>query len=360
MPRFMNSDHELLIDVLSKPARLADLSSSGWDIVIRLARRSNLLGRLAHLVEDRGLSEQIPLPVRGHLRAVMMLSDNHARVVNWEIDRIQQALDDLDIPLVLLKGAGYVLAGLSCGRGRLFNDIDILVPKTALPRVEQALKLCGWISTHHDSYDQRYYRTWMHELPPLIHAQRRTVLDVHHAIIPETSRLSSSPAPLFESAIGIEGRPGLQVLSPEDRILHSAAHLFLEGDFDQGLRDLVDLDTLVRDYIDRESSWTTLVARAQALNLELPLYYALRYTNRILGTPVPEDVQHTLDNAGPGARLWLMDALFRRGLAPRHESCADWFTGRALWLLYVRAHYLRMPLHLLLPHLVRKSLRPAR
>jgi len=30
-----------------------------------------------------------------------------------------------------------------------------------------------------------------------------------------------------------------------------------------------------------------------------------------------------------------------------------------LWLLYVRSHWLRMPAHLLIPHLVRKSLRRA-
>jgi hypothetical protein len=27
--------------------------------------------------------------------------------------------------------------------------------------------LAGWAATHHDAYDQRYYRQWMHELPPM-------------------------------------------------------------------------------------------------------------------------------------------------------------------------------------------------
>ena len=33
---------------------------------------------------------------------------------------------------------------------------------------------------------------------------------------------------------------------------------------------------------------------------------------------------------------------------------ARW-TGLARWLLYVRSHYLRMPLSLVVPHLVRKA-----
>src|SRR3546814_9997045 len=41
---------------------------------------------------------------------------------------------------------------------------------------------------------------------------------------------------------------------------------------------------------------------------------------------------------------------------PDHESCDGSLTAAARWLLYVRAHYLRMPLPLLLPHLLRKSL----
>ena len=49
---------------------------------------------------------------------------------------------------------------------------------------EAALMLDGWASGHRSAYDQRYYRTWMHELPPMQHIQRGTVLDVHHAIAP--------------------------------------------------------------------------------------------------------------------------------------------------------------------------------
>jgi len=51
-----------------------------------------------------------------------------------------------------------------------------------------------------------------------------------------------------------------------------------------------------------------------------------------------------------------MDGLFLRGLAPDHPSCDRPLTRAARWLLYARAHKLRMPLHLLIPHLVRKAI----
>ena len=67
----------------------------------------------------------------------------------------------------------------------------------------------------------------------------------------------------------------------------------------------------------------------------------------------------TLEMAGAGrpARLLevTMDALFMRALRPDHASCADFLTPAARWLLYVRSHYLRMPLPLLLRHLLHKA-----
>ena len=56
-------------------------------------------------------------------------------------------------------------------------------------------------------------------------------------------------------------------------------------------------------------------------------------------------------------RLSLLDALYERGLRPHHLSLDDRFSGMARSILYMRAHLLRMPLHLLLPHLLRKSIR---
>ena len=57
--------------------------------------------------------------------------------------------------------------------------------------------------------------------------------------------------------------------------------------------------------------------------------------------------------AGPLA--FGMDQLFERALVADHPLCVDHFTGPAMWLLYIRSHYLRMPFHLLIPHLLHKA-----
>ncbi|HEC19305.1 MAG TPA: hypothetical protein ENI97_08165, partial [Gammaproteobacteria bacterium] len=49
------------------------------------------------------------------------------------------------------------------------------------------------------------------------------------------------------------------------------------------------------------------------------------------------------------------DFCYQRVLVSDHQSCRRRFTGLAEYLLFVRSHYLRMPLRLLLPHLIRKA-----
>ena len=354
----MIQTRNLLVNVLRTPESITSLRLVDWDLLIRQARWADLLARICFLLEEQGLLGEVPSQARRHLESERAVAEAHARSVRWEAYQIRQALEDLNVSVILLKGGAYILSGLPAGRGRLFYDMDILVPKARLDAVEQALGLRGWVLTHLDAYDQRYYRQWMHELPPLRHIKRKTVLDVHHTILPETSRLCPDPRKLIAAAQPLEGQGCLKILAPADMVLHSATHLFHDGELDHGLRDLVDIDSLLRHFGRDETFWPELVERARELDLIRPLYYALRYTQAILGTPVPEATQQDIRIGCPGGFApALMDALFIRGLAPEHPSCDTPFTGLARWLLYVRSHGLRMPMHLLIPHLIRKAVR---
>ncbi|RYE89079.1 MAG: hypothetical protein EOO78_33850, partial [Oxalobacteraceae bacterium] len=250
----------------------------------------------------------------------------------------------------------YTAADLPASRGRTFSDIDILVPKARINEAEAALMMHGWASSHHDAYDQRYYREWMHELPPMQHGKRMTVIDVHHAILPETAASKPDSAKLIASSVTVPGRPGIHVLQPVDMVIHSACHLFHEEELDKGLRDLTDLDALLRHFAGQPDFWPQLAQRAQELDLARPLYYALRYAMRLLHTPVPDAAIRAMAASGPPALLApLMDALYGRALLPIHASCGDPFTGAARRSLFFRAHWLRMPPMLLARHLAHKA-----
>jgi len=344
-----------VVDVLTGSDEMSCYSMADWSLLIRQAAHSLLLGKV-----DAGLRNAgVPVAPAVHFEAARRVAQRQRQQVRFEVAKIQQALAGLDVPVVLLKGAAYVMAELPPADGRMFSDIDILVPKARLNEVEQAMMLHGWGGGHHDPYDERYYRDWMHELPPLMHAKRKTVVDVHHTILPETCRLKPDAAKLIASATPLPGYKNLYRLSDHDIVLHSAAHLFHDGELEHGLRDLVDMDALLRHFGEQENFWDELIERAAEMDLGRPLYYALHYVRRFLGTPVPDVAMKAAATLGkpPMIISSLMDALFGRALMPDHSSCDDAFTPLARWLLYIRSHYLRMPPHLLLPHLLRKAVK---
>lgn len=343
----------LLLRVLLAPDEAARLDLAAWDLLIRQARRANLIARLATLLEPQ--FDALPAaPVR-HLRAALLIAQRQRIATRWEAECIQRALAPLGIQPILLKGAAYLLRGLPAARGRLFGDIDLLVPKARMAEAEAGLIGAGWAFPEELSdYDSRYYREWMHEIPPLYHRQRDTALDLHHTILPPTARVKVNTAALFEDARELPDLPGLRVLAPVTMFLHSAAHLFHEGELDNGLRDLFDLDALLRDFGREPGFWADLVPRARVLGLSRPLFHALRYTTRLLGTPVPHDVMRA---AAADAPRWqsLLDACYERALMPVHTSCDGPLTAPARLALYVRSHWLRMPVGLLARHLGRKA-----
>lgn len=349
------------VHALRHSGELPALTLPQWEGLVRQARQADLLARIAVQLEAAGLWHEVPPAPRAHFDAARRVAGAQRDEVLREIDHLRQALAPLGLPVLLLKGAAYLAADLPSAAGRVFSDTDILVPKARLPEVESALMMRGWMSTHHSAYDQRYYRQWMHELPPLQHLQRRTMLDVHHTILPETARLKPDARKLIAAARPVAGMDGVSVLAPVDMVLHSMTHLLHNEELSHGLRDLSDLDLLLRHFGATVDFWTELVERAREMDLARPLHYALHSAHRILGTPVP---QHTLAAAAQAAPAWplssLMDALWWRALRSQHETAAPRWTGAALFLLYVRAHWMRMPPLLLARHLGIKAWKRAR
>jgi hypothetical protein len=264
-----------------------------------------------------------------------------------------RALADLDAPVILLKGAAYLLAGLPPSRSHFAYDLDILVPRESLERVEQTLRAAGWRSGDRSPYDDHYYREWMHEIPPLWHPDRRFCVDIHHAILPPTSRYRPDTEALFASSVELDGQLS-RVLCPTDMVLHGAAHLFTE-EFISGLRQLVLLNDLLEHFAKDGRFWEDLLARSRRHGLERILYYLVRYAGRTLGTPVPIEVARSLETHRPRAvPLAIMDAAVISALRP--AALGESLTGRglALWLLRLRSHWLKMPPALLARHIFAK------
>jgi len=350
----------ILVNAILDPRSLADLDAASWERVLSCARRNAVLAYLGECASLAGVIDNLPEIPREYLLSARMSAARLAQLARWELDRVRRVLQAAGIPMMALKGAAYILRGMPHAATRLLSDIDIMVPPSHIAAAEQALLAAGWRATNVDPYDQRYYRKWSHEIPPLQYPGRLLAVDVHHTICPPVSRLRPDPEAFWIDSEA-RGDSDVRVLSPADSVLHAAVHLFFDSDFDGRFRDLIDLHELVVAFGADDAFWPRLVARAREQGLGRPLYYALQALSRVLGTPVPAVAsQAAIEFRPPLPVAQWMNRTLANVLAPIDpQRWPPAHRGR-LWLLYVRSHWLRMPAHLLVPHLVRKSLRRGR
>lgn len=325
-----------VVRALRDPDFVATFDGVQWNGVIAAARAERLIGTLALRVDDR----QVPDAVRPILADARREAEREARQALWEADRAAEALADLDVPVVLLKGTAYAAAELRAGQGRFIGDLDILVPRAAMKAVEDRLIRAGWEWVKDDPYDDAYYRQWMHELPPLIHRDRDRMIDVHHTILPLTARQTPDAEAMLEDAVPITD--GLWVLTPEDRVCHAVAHMLADGDLAGGLRNLWDIHCLLG-----EVEPDRLERRGARHSLAPHVRQARRLADRLYGEG--------------RARLTLWDRLVLLRLLARD----GWGREQRKMLrlaFYIRSHWLRMPPMMLARHLLtkwRKGHRPA-
>jgi len=332
----MMRDARPLVDALREPASVEALNGSQWTDLISIARAESLIGSLAHRLE------QVTMPdrVRAVLQDAIGAHDLARQQALWEADCAQRALADYPGKIVLMKGTAYVAANMSAGVGRSIGDLDIMVVREDLTVVETALLDAGWEWVKPDPYDDQYYRDHMHELPPLIHRERDRMIDVHHTILPLTAGPAPNAGAILNSAVRLDN--GLYVMAPADMVLHSIAHLFADGDLAGGLRNLWDINHLLRDFAAAdEEFWAQLDSRAKVHGLVDELARALRLAAALYDTPVDPSL---------AGRFGLTDSLYVRRLLARDGYGRETrkFTRFAF---YVRSHWLRMPPLMLARHL---------
>lgn len=356
-----------LVTALRDPASVVGLDGESWTKLVSVARAEALLATLAHRIE--GLP--VPPEVEPTLSAARRDAAQAQVAALWEAEMARRALAPLGIEPILLKGTAYAAAGLPNAAGRQIGDLDILVARDRLDEVEAALIEAGWEWVKDDPYDQSYYRRWMHELPPLIHKTRDRMIDVHHTILPLTARVRPDAAAMIADAKPLASRgwvavgasdsePGsptpdpslgregwLRTLSPTGIILHAAAHLMADGELDGGVRNLWDIDRLVRHFCEQIPEFLPdLMEDAAFHQLTEPVLRSLRLAKQMFGTPVPEYRTPLILTMQP----LRSDRLFLRRLLARDDWAKPMRPVTRL-AFTIRGHWMRMPPLMLARHL---------
>ncbi len=346
----------LLVAALRDASTFMARSPQEWTDIVSVARRELVLGHLATVLKENGYWDKLPERLREMLDDGLRDSLHSHRLARSEVNFTADALHDLGCKVIVLKGSAYVMTGLAAAKGRFAGDLDLLVPRSFLGAAEIALKNAGWRIIVKNAYDDQYYRLWMHELPPFQHGMRKTLIDLHHTILPLTGRVTPNASLLVRDAIPIPGT-GLFRFCNADMILHSAAHLIQDGDLYGGLRNLHDIHRLVGEFSTDNQFWDKLREHTVAHNLQRCLYYALTCSAELFGTKIPDNYFTQIPGARPaGLVAHLMRWMMHKRLTGRSVEPASFSYLLAEKCLYMRAHYLRMPPLMVVKHLARKQL----
>lgn len=346
------TDSNILIRVLKKPELMKVLDVTEWNELLREAKVSNLAGRLSADAGALGIKDKLPAKVQNLFKSFDYNSQSSQRMIRWEMNRVKRALTEENYKVILLKGAAYIAKNLKCTCGRISVDLDILVEKNKIDFAEEKFLQHGWQHHVENDYDQKFYREYSHELPPLIHPDRQISIDVHHSILPVTSRVYPDMKKLLDHAV--PSVDGFYTFSNVDIILHSVVHLWQDGEVRSSLRNLLEQHDMFEEFGKDQKFWDALVPRAEELGFTRALYYALHYSKMIMGTDIPARVLHEIDHFAPNTVIGkLMDWMVPGVMSPTLGS-----TGLSRWLsmngLYIRSHWLRMPPIMLVRHLSTK------
>ncbi|MCF2947726.1 nucleotidyltransferase family protein [Paraglaciecola aquimarina] len=330
-----------------------ELTSSDWQDIVRVARCSSVLPRIA-ANQKLNFNGALPDYVIEQFNAGLKHSELLETQVFFEAHDLNLNISKCSSqPAIFLKGAAYVLSLGSVGKGRTFSDIDILVNKADLPNIEKRLKALAWFSESVSDYDEKYYREWAHEVPPLIRAGRGTVVDIHHNLIPPISGKAPDIKLFLEGLRKVDS--GYYILSAHAMTLHSIIHLFYQEEFIHGFRDLSDLHLLFTENNEDPTFYPELLKLADETKFGVELFYACRYLQSIIGTKVNDTFLSNLSKYKPSSlKLLVSDWMFSRILIPRHSLVNKAFTSLAHQMAFIRGHKLKMPFNILCIHTFNK------
>ena len=261
-----------------------------WDGLLRMAddhgTSALLYQNLSHLHSSH-LGEIVPAEVLARLRQRYELNVHKSLFLARELIRILDCVEGLGADAVCYKG--IVLSEVYYGDMalRLAGDIDLFIRKHDVGRVKDAVRRLGYTlrvpipAEAEENYIDSGYE-WSFDS-----AAGRGLLELQWALQPHFYAVDFKMEELFERSLSVQvaGR-NVKIPSAEDLLLvlslHAAKHVWGR------LIWLCDIVQIVqRENLD----WDWVRSQTRELGIERILRVTLLLTERLLGNPIPSEIQ---------------------------------------------------------------------
>jgi hypothetical protein len=287
-------DELLLYCLRSSPdktghGRVEPLSETDWEDLLQQSARHRITPMFYHRL--RTVHPDIPIPpdVMGRLRQAYL--ENAARNLGLyhNLCKVLKILGRNSIPVIVLKGAH--LAELVYGNRalRFMSDLDLLVQKDDLMRIDALLLEMGCTTTIHNRIAGKDNNQFDYLMP-----KRDIILEIHWSIL-------SSPFPFSIDTDGqwARSRPVLiagvdaAVLCPEDLLLHLCLHAGCGHGYEPGLRLFCDISEVLQ-HDEGGMDWGLVQRRTREWGIGKCVYLTLKLTRELLGVALPEGLMEAL------------------------------------------------------------------
>ena len=240
-----DSARRLLIAALRGEVDWTTLTLRDWDILLLLASHLELGSQLATSILRATNPPTLPPEVSPTLNhAIQAVAFNH-KLHKFELRFLKRIAEASNTQPILLKGAAYLACNHPWADGRKTNDVDLLLASKSLDGFEAALRSEGYEPDDElSASDRRYYRKWLHELPPYKHSYRKLEVDVHFRLLPVSDPKSFPVEDWIERSRSLNDPNPFRVLDPVDQVLHAIINLGHTGEFRRATRDTWDISCL--------------------------------------------------------------------------------------------------------------------
>lgn len=276
------------------------LSHSDWEVLIEESGRHGLAPLFYQRLKAFPGDSPVPVWVSRRLRLLYLQNAGRNMNLYQGLVKVLEVMEKNHIPVIALKGAH--LAELVYGNIALrpMSDLDLLVKKKDLIRVEEKLLELGYrpiqgpiqgpiegpIEDARKVTGRNYHFVyWM--------AEKELSLEIHWTLIrPDYPFDIDLEGQWARSRTAVIGNSAVRVQSPEDLILHLCLHTGKDL-FDKGLKLTCDLSETIRHY-GQEMDWDQVLFGSRQWGIEKFVYLALRLAKELLNASVPEDLLKTL------------------------------------------------------------------
>ena len=202
-----------------------------WEEVLHNAQWHRLSGLILHHIRGNDFADLVPAWALQELKAVYVQNTVKNIYLRSEFRKVLGSIKEIDIPVIVLKGAALLETIYQNTALRPMSDIDLLVPEDKADEVQSLVMSLGYTPIGTLESQERTRDMYRH-LPSLVDRDGTAAFEIHSHLVTRDSPLRFDLSGLWDRAKQVSMLDeDVLIPAPEHMLIHLAIHFFLDRRF---------------------------------------------------------------------------------------------------------------------------------